>query len=240
MIRPTLGERVNSTEPDRPAVPEVAKSLFGDGFDGAVAFVDLLRAHGVERGLIGPRELDRLWDRHVLNSVVITELVPFGATVIDVGSGGGFPGIPLALARPDLRVVLLDPMARRIEWLDEVVDKLSLEHVEVVRGRAEERAVRELIGTADVVTSRAVAPLAKLASWCLPLVRTGGLMLALKGASAQDEVDRDRDAVRRLGGDAIGVSLIGAAVLAEPTSVVSVTKVEKKTRRPSTQRKRSR
>lgn len=231
---------MNPTEPDRSAVPEVAKNLFGDAFDGAVAFVDLLRAHGVERGLIGPRELDRIWDRHVLNSVVLTELVPSGATVIDVGSGGGFPGIPLALARPDLRVVLLDPMARRVEWLDEVVDKLSLEHVEVVRGRAEERSVRESIGTADVVTSRAVAPLAKLASWCLPLVRTGGLMLALKGASAQDEVDRDRDAVRRLGGDAIGVSLIGADVLAEPTSVVSVTKVEKKTRRPTTQRKRSR
>ncbi|MGH3517038.1 MAG: 16S rRNA (guanine(527)-N(7))-methyltransferase RsmG [Haloechinothrix sp.] len=215
---------MSAVEPDLPEVPDAAWTVFGDGVDGAITFVELLCTHGVERGLIGPREVDRLWDRHVLNSAVLAELIPSGARVVDVGSGGGFPGIPLALARPDVCVYLVEPMARRVDWLNEVVAKLELGQVTVLRGRAEERAVRDAIGGADVVTARAVAPMAKLAGWCMPLVRPGGSLLALKGTSARAEVDRDRAAIRRLGGDEISVRRLGVGVLAEPTTVVTVTK----------------
>lgn len=203
------------------AVPEVAGRVFGDGLKDAVRLAALLERHGVERGLIGPREVDRIWDRHLLNSAVVGELIPEGARVIDVGSGAGFPGIPLAIARPDLHIVLVEPMARRIEWLAEVTETLGVE-LEVVRGRAEEEAVRQRIGVADVVTSRAVAPLARLAGWCLPLVREDGMMLAVKGASARDEVTRDAAAVARVGGNTPSVSECGVGVLATPTTVVIV------------------
>lgn len=222
----------NIERPEPTEVPAAAKELFGDGLANAVAFVELLRVHGVERGLIGPREVERLWDRHILNSAVLARLLPHGARVVDVGSGGGFPGIPVALARPDVEMVLVEPMARRVEWLNEVVEKLDIGNVEVVRGRAEEKALRDEVGLADVVTARAVAPLAKLAGWCLPLVRVGGVMLALKGTSADQEVDRDRAAVIRLGGSDIAVSRVGADVLGEATTVVSVTKAEPRARRP--------
>lgn len=187
----------------------------------AKRYVALLTEHGVTRGLIGPREVDRLWDRHVLNSAVIAELVPESATVIDVGSGAGLPGVPLAIARPDLRVTLLEPMARRVAWLTEVVDELAID-VEVVRGRAEEPDVRRDIGGADVVTARAVAPLAKLAGWCLPLTRPGGVVMALKGESANEELARDADAVRRAGGVEQSVVTVGTGVLPVPTTVVLV------------------
>jgi 16S rRNA (guanine527-N7)-methyltransferase len=199
----------------------VCQTLFGDRLPLAERFVSLLTEHGVTRGLIGPRELDRLWDRHVLNSAVIAELMPDGASVVDVGSGAGLPGVPLAIARPDLRVVLLEPMARRVAWLTEVVDELELD-VEVLRGRAEEPAVRQRAGGADVVTARAVAPLAKLAGWCLPLVAPGGVLLALKGESANEELTRDRELVRRAGGTDESVVTCGADVLPVPTTVVVV------------------
>ncbi|HVV19192.1 MAG TPA: 16S rRNA (guanine(527)-N(7))-methyltransferase RsmG [Pseudonocardiaceae bacterium] len=193
---------------------------FGERLPLAERFVDLLAEHGVERGLIGPREVDRLWDRHVLNSAAIAELVPDGATVVDVGSGAGLPGVPLAIARPDLRVTLLEPMARRIAWLTEVVEELGID-VRVVRGRAEEPAIRQAVGGADVVTARAVAPLAKLAGWCLPLVRAGGWLLALKGESANEELARDADLVRAAGGTELSVVMCGAD-LPVPTTVVRV------------------
>jgi 16S rRNA (guanine527-N7)-methyltransferase len=138
--------------------------------------------------LIGPRELPRLWERHLLNSAAIASLVPAGARVVDVGSGAGLPGIPLALARPDLTVTLLEPLARRVAFLTECVDRLGLERVTVVRGRAEEGPVRRELGGADVVTARAVAPLDRLAGWCLPLLRPGGLLLAMKGSTAAEEL----------------------------------------------------
>ncbi|GLY67535.1 16S rRNA (guanine(527)-N(7))-methyltransferase RsmG [Amycolatopsis taiwanensis] len=202
-------------------VPDVAGRVFGDGLKKAVRFAGLLERYGVERGLIGPREVERIWDRHLLNSAVIGELIPPRARVIDVGSGGGFPGIPLALARPDLDLVLVEPMARRTEWLTEVAEFLGL-GVAVVRGRAEERAIRAEVGRADVVTSRAVAPLARLADWCLPLVAKGGMMLAVKGASARDEVARDAKAIARSGGSAPSISQCGVGVLETPTTVVIV------------------
>ena len=139
-------------------LPDNAKLVFGEHLDGAVAFATMLAEHGVERGLIGPREVDRIWDRHLLNSAVIAELLPQNCRVVDVGSGAGLPGIPLAIARPDLELTLLEPMARRVAWLTEVVDTLGLA-VKVVRGRAEEAAVRERLSGSDVVTARAVAPL---------------------------------------------------------------------------------
>ncbi len=204
--------------------PDVARRIFGDHLDHAEAFVDFLIEHGVVRGVIGPREIDRLWDRHLLNSAVLAERVADGARVIDVGSGGGFPGIPLAIARPDVDVVLLEPMARRIDWLHDVVERLDLLNVTVVRGRAEEKPTRKAIGTADVVTARAVAPLGKLARWCLPLVRRDGELLALKGDSAAEEIERDAQQIRSANGFDPVVLRCGEDVLERPTTVVRIRK----------------
>ena len=177
-----------STVDTEPAVPPGARAVFGPAVDAAIEYGRLLATEGTVRGLIGPRELPRLWERHLLNSAAIASLVPAGARVVDVGSGAGLPGIPLALARPDLTVTLLEPLARRVAFLTECVDRLGLERVTVVRGRAEEGPVRRALGGADVVTARAVAPLDKLAGWCLPLLRPGGLLLAMKGSTAAAEL----------------------------------------------------
>jgi 16S rRNA (guanine527-N7)-methyltransferase len=170
------------------AVPSEAGVVFGPAVDAAAEYARLLATEGTVRGLIGPREVPRLWDRHLLNSAAIASLVPTRARVVDVGSGAGLPGIPLALARPDLTVTLLEPLARRVAFLTECVDRLGLERVTVVRGRAEEGPIRRELGGADVVTARAVAPLEKLAGWCLPLLRPGGLLLAMKGSTAAEEL----------------------------------------------------
>ncbi|MQA60514.1 MAG: 16S rRNA (guanine(527)-N(7))-methyltransferase RsmG [Actinophytocola sp.] len=215
---------MSAAESTSESIPDAAAPVFGPGLDGAVSFIELLRAEGVMRGVIGPRELDRLWDRHLLNSAVLAEQIPDRSRVVDVGSGGGFPGVPLALARPDIAITLLEPMARRIEWLREAVERLGLVNVDVVRGRAEERPIRDSLAGADVVTARAVAPLAKLAGWCLPLVRTGGVLLALKGASAEEEIVRDAAAVRSAGGDKPSILRCGVGVIESPITVVSVAK----------------
>lgn len=217
--------------------PDVARRVFGDHIDHAEEFVDFLIERGVVRGVIGPREIDRLWDRHVLNSAVLSERIPDAARVIDVGSGGGFPGIPLAIARPDVDVVLLEPMARRIDWLHEAVDRLELSNVTVVRGRAEEKAARKEVGTADVVTARAVAPLGKLARWCLPLVRRDGELLALKGESAGEEIERDAQQIRSAGGFDPVVVRCGEGVLERPTTVV---RIQKRARVDQSQERRQR
>lgn len=150
----------------------------------------------MERGLIGPREVDRLWDRHIVNSAALESLIPEGVTVIDVGSGAGLPGIPLALVRPDLRVVLLEPLLRRSVFLQETVDELGIaDRVTVVRGRAEEK----LVPPAEVVTARAVAGLDQLVRWCWPLVKKGGRIVALKGEKAQLEVEEAAATLRKLG-----------------------------------------
>jgi 16S rRNA (guanine527-N7)-methyltransferase len=188
-------------------------------------FVELLAEHGVERGLIGPREVERLWDRHLLNSAIVGDVIPRDARVIDVGSGAGLPGIPLAIARPDLKITLLEPMARRVEWLEYVTKALGL-HVTVLRGRAEEPAIRQRIGGADVVVARAVAPMAKLCEWSLPLLRRGGSLVAMKGATAADEVARDRQAVLRAGGGEPRIESCGAETLGDPATVVVVDRVD--------------
>jgi 16S rRNA (guanine527-N7)-methyltransferase len=198
-----------------------AAGLFADRLPLAHRFAEHLTTSGVERGLIGPREAPRIWERHVLNCAVVAELVPDGARLMDIGSGAGLPGIPLALARPDLAIVLLEPLARRVEWLEEVVADLGID-VRVERGRAEETAVRRRWEGADVVTARAVAPLARLAGWALPLLRPGGTLLAVKGASAPAEVERDAAQVRRAGGGPPSVVHCGTGTVDPPTTVVVI------------------
>ena len=200
-------------------VPGSAAQLFGDRLDLVVRYVEHLAGTGVEWGLIGPREVPRLWERHVLNCAVVGELVPQDVLVLDVGSGAGLPGLPLALCRPDLRVVLVEPLLRRVEWLDMVVDDLGLDTVQVRRARAEE-VVGEL--TAPVVTARAVAPLDRLARWGLPLLEPGGAMLAVKGRTAEQEVAATHAGVRRAGGVSTEVLMLGGQLLDEATTVVRV------------------
>jgi 16S rRNA (guanine527-N7)-methyltransferase len=198
-----------------------AEELFGPRVEQALRYAGLLADTGIQHGLIGPREGDRVWERHVLNCAVIAELLEEGARVLDLGSGAGLPGIPLALARPDLEIVLLEPLQRRSDWLRDTARALEL-NVTVVRGRAEERQVRRDWSGADVVTARAVAPLARLAGWAMPLLRTDGRLLAIKGASAVTEAARDRAAVRGFGGSAPRVVQCGGAHVDPPTTVVVV------------------
>lgn len=202
-------------------VPDGAREVFGSRAAAAERYVEFLGTAGLERGLMGPREKPRLWDRHVLNSAAAASEILRGESVVDIGSGAGLPGIPLALARPDLAVTLVEPLLRRVKFLEEIVADLELD-VRVLRGRAEESGIIGAVGGADVVTSRAVAPLAKLAGWSAPLLRDGGRMVALKGESAQDEVDRDLAALKKLGFDDVRVVTV-AAPDAEPTKLIIAT-----------------
>lgn len=214
-----------------------ARAVFGDRVPIAERYAELLASSGIDRGLIGPREADRLWERHLLNSAVLGELIPRSCRVLDVGSGAGLPGIPLALARPDLHVVLLEPMVRRVAWLQEVIGELSLT-ISVHRGRAEDPRVRAELGRRAVVTARAVAPLRRLARWCLPLVAPGGRLLAVKGASAEQEVTRDVHAIRAIGGAAVEVVQCGATIVQPPTTVVVVSRLAERVAPPVRGRRR--
>lgn len=209
-----------------PQPPSSAREVFGSRLPLAERYAEILATAGVERGVIGPREVDRLWDRHLLNCAVLgllpADLLPPGARVIDVGSGAGLPGVPLALARPDLEIVLLEPLERRAIFLSEVCSELGLSTVAVYRGRAEDPAVLGDLEPAPVVTARAVAPMDRLARWCLPLVARGGVLLALKGASVADELDRTRPAVVRAGAAEIDIVECGGGVIDQPTTVVAV------------------
>ena len=198
---------------------EAAAALFGSRLDLAQRYAEMLAGAGVERGLLGPREVDRLWERHLLNSAAVSELLDPGERVVDIGSGAGLPGLPLAIARPDLEIVLLEPMLRRSDFLREVVAELGLP-VDVVRGRAEEPWVREQIGEKDVAVSRAVAALDKLTKWSMPLLRTGGRMVAIKGEQAPDEVRQHRRVMEAAGAVDVRVVTCGANYLRPPATVV--------------------
>jgi 16S rRNA (guanine527-N7)-methyltransferase len=198
--------------------PPLAEELYPQAAGRLAEYAELLATEGTLRGLIGPREVPRLWDRHLLNCAVLERLVPEEATVADIGTGAGLPGIVLALVRPDLQVSLVEPLLRRTTFLEEAVEQLGLGNAEVVRGRAE-----DLRGTTyDVVTSRAVAPLGKLAGWCLPLLDEGGLMLAMKGESAEDELAGAEGELEALGAEVWHVHQLGVEELAQPTTVVSI------------------
>jgi 16S rRNA (guanine527-N7)-methyltransferase len=221
-----------------PDAPNSAARVFGARLDLARKYADLLTGPGVERGLLGPREVERIWDRHILNCAAVAELIEPGANVVDVGSGAGLPGIPLAIARPDLVVTLVDPMLRRTDFLTEAVATLGLTAT-VVRGRAEDSAVRAVVSGADVVVSRAVADLEKLARWSLPLLRKGGRMLALKGERAEAEVAERGPAMVRLGARGVEVVRCGSGYLSPPATVVAAVRGDtvSSTQKASTQTK---
>lgn len=201
---------------------EAAQSLFGDRLELAQRYVEHLASSGIVRGLIGPREAPRLWGRHVLNCAVVEELIPQDARVADVGSGAGLPGLCLAIARPDLELTLIEPLERRVTWLNEIVQDLQLENVQVLRARGEQ--VEELPGGSapDVVTARAVSALGGLLDFTLPLLHGSGELLALKGRSAQQEIDKARKQLKRHRVAQTEVLTLGSELLEEPTTVVRV------------------
>jgi 16S rRNA (guanine527-N7)-methyltransferase len=202
-----------------PPPPPGAAEVFGDRLVLAEQFAAILTDSGVSHGLIGPREVPRLWERHLLNCAVIHPAIAANEMVIDVGSGAGLPGIALAIARPDLDVHLIEPMLRRTNWLSMAVDEMGLTNVTVHRGRAE-----QFSGTlrAPVVTARAVARLSELARWCLPLLQPGGSLLAIKGLSVAEEVETDRAVLRRLGAIDEVIERFGSGVVDQETTVVRV------------------
>lgn len=204
---------------ETPPPPPEAVRVFGTRISEAERYVGILASAGIERGLLGPSEVDRLWGRHVLNSAAVAELVSDGETVVDIGSGAGLPGIPMALARPGARITLVEPLLRRADFLSEVVEQLGLD-VAVIRGRAEDKAVLSQVSEADVVTSRAVASLDKIVRWSMPLLRVDGRMLAMKGERAQEEVDEHRRVLDSLGAVDVRVVRCGVNYLTPPATVV--------------------
>lgn len=203
---------------ETPPTPTVAAGVFSANVALAELYVSRLNQDAIHRGLIGPKEAPRLWERHILNCAVVVTGLPVGAAVLDVGSGAGLPGIVWAIARPDLRVTVLDPLRRRTDFLSEVVHELGLgERVRVCRGRAEEHNE-----TYAVVTARAVADLAKLSRLCLPLLAPDGVMIAFKGSSAQRELDEAISTIARLGGTGARVTTYGGDILSVPTTVIEV------------------
>jgi 16S rRNA (guanine527-N7)-methyltransferase len=213
----------HALDPAAAAAPSrLAAEIFGADLDKAVRYVRMLATAGVERGLIGPREADRLWDRHMLNCAVLAEILPAGATVVDVGSGAGLPGVPLALARPDLRITFLEPMERRCVFLAEVVAALGAEsRLTVLRGRAPDAARGPGGLSCDVAVARAVAPLERLGAMLLPVVRPGGVMLAMRGSRVDEELAEAHGGLRSQGWEDVRVVLCGVGRLAEPTRVLT-------------------
>jgi 16S rRNA (guanine527-N7)-methyltransferase len=203
-----------------PPIPELAGEIFGPAAPKAERYARLLAGPGVDRGLIGPNEIPRVWDRHLLNCAVVADLVPSPCSLVDLGSGAGLPGIVLALLLPDVEVTLLEPMAKRADFLGECVSELGLDNARVRRARAE-----ELSGTlmVDVVTARAVAPLGRLARLAVGLLRPGGIVLAIKGAKAAEEVQAACDALTRLGVQGVEVLLAGSGKVDPAATVVRLT-----------------
>ncbi len=200
--------------------PEVTAEIFGTRLDVARRFTTALAQHGEERGLIGPLELPRLWSRHILNSAVAARLFASGARVGDIGSGAGLPGLVLAISRPEVQWVLIEPMERRVAWLNEQVDDLRLDNVEVVRARAEDWKRGPVL---DAVTARAVSALRTLIPLTAPLVRDGGELILLKGANAANEIAAAEKQIRKFRLSDVRVEPVGEGLISEPTRVIRAT-----------------
>jgi 16S rRNA (guanine527-N7)-methyltransferase len=204
------------TAPGAPPPPPHAAAVFGPALNEACAFAAMLATRGVEWGVIGPHEVARLWDRHLLNCAVVADLIGGrDRTLVDIGSGAGLPGIVLAMVRPELSVTLLEPMERRCRFLSACVTELGLANVTVLRGRAEDTALG-----ADVATARAVAPLDRLAELAVGVVRPGGMVLAIKGQTAAEELRKARPVLRRIGARGAEVVRAGQGKVDPATTVV--------------------
>jgi 16S rRNA (guanine527-N7)-methyltransferase len=195
--------------------PAAAEMIFGDQIGKARSYFEALVRDGDLLGLLGPREMPKLWTRHILNSAVVADLVSPGQTVADVGSGAGLPGIPMALAQPQAHFTLIEPMERRSDWLKRVVQDLELTNIRVHRARAEE--VSEVF---DVVTARAVSALPNLLRMCVPMTKHGGEVIALKGSKAAEEIQDAKKLQKKLGIASFEIVRVGGEFLTDPTLVV--------------------
>lgn len=213
-----------------PQPPRLAAEIFGDRLPMARRYANLLVSTGIEHGLVGPREAPKVWDRHIVNCAIMESLLPHRARVIDVGSGAGLPGIALAIARPDVHITLLEPLARRTTWLENAVADIGLPHVSVRRGRAEDMA--GLI-QAPFITARAVAKLSRLVGWAWPLTPIGGRLLALKGQSAEDELAGAVSVMAPFGIHSASVISLGEDLLSSPVRVIQVIRGEAPTKAAS-------
>ncbi len=213
---PAGSDLAGSPSAECPLPPEGAAIVFGSALSDAQAFARMLASRGVEHGLIGPHEVPRLWDRHLLNCAVVAELIDSSArTLVDIGSGAGLPGVVLAMLCPELSVTLLEPMERRCRFLSDCVAELGLSNATVLRGRAEDTVLR-----ADVATARAVAPLDRLAELAVRLVRPGGMVLAIKGQAAADELRKAKPVLRRIGVRSAEIVRAGQGKVVPATTVV--------------------
>ncbi|MDP5107330.1 MAG: 16S rRNA (guanine(527)-N(7))-methyltransferase RsmG [Candidatus Nanopelagicales bacterium] len=183
------------------------EQVLGLAFPQLAQYAQILGQEAVLQGLLGPREIDRIWDRHILNCAALNELIPQVKSIIDIGSGAGLPGIVLAIMNPSTHVILVEPMQRRTDFLNDVKKQLNLENVEIIRGRAENQKIQ-----AQVVTSRAVAPLNKLLAWSLPLVEKGGKVLAIKGEKAQSELEEAQKELNLLKNTTASIKTCGLAL----------------------------
>lgn len=202
-----------------PAPPRLAAEIFGERLPLAIQYADLLVTTGITHGLLGPREAPKVWERHIVNCAMAESLLPHRTRLIDIGSGAGLPGVALAIARPDLKVTLVEPLARRTDWLQKTIDDLGLSQVTVHRARAEDLA--GLI-QAPVVTARAVAKIEQLVKWSWPLLPDGGRLLALKGQSAAEELAEAQARIGQLGVQSSAVRSLGVDVLDPPVRVVEI------------------
>ncbi|MEV1167500.1 16S rRNA (guanine(527)-N(7))-methyltransferase RsmG [Nonomuraea sp. NPDC049784] len=203
-----------------PAPPDIARDVFaGEAWDRANAFAELLAGPGVVRGLLGPREVPRIWDRHLLNCAVVAEVVPPEVRLVDIGSGAGLPGLVLAIVRQDITVTLLEPLLRRTVFLEECVEALKLDNVEVLRARAEELAGKREF---DVASARAVAPLDRLLKWAMPLLREGGELIAMKGERAEAELAEAETQLRASGVRSAELVTVGRGKVEPPATLVRV------------------
>ena len=209
-----------SDELDIEQEPAAAAAIFGSGIDLARAYTKRLAADSETFGLLGPRELPKIWSRHVINSALLSELVPDGSLVADVGSGAGLPGIPMAIAQPNAHFTLIEPMERRANWLVSVVNVLGIKNVDVIRARAEEVSRTDF----DIVTARAVAALDKLLKLLTPLTRGSNLktVLALKGSRAPVEIAEAKPRLQRLGFGEPEIMTLGLGKAPETATVVRI------------------